>query len=174
MLCVLFFIFFVQSLFSVGIGGGIDLAAVDSFFLSSKGARIEFWVQMMDDLRLSVPFGMYRRSDQTVELSVFEFGAAVDFYPFPHIPFYTGLSLVRVGYLWGLDAPLNPYAHLMDIRIGYTFRIGPAVIEPRVTITEKSLSASAEAETLMTHISQCGEYRFSLLCGVEFNLGGKE
>ncbi len=144
---------------------GIDLRCIDSFFYPSMRIDGEFSYRF-SEVRVTVPL-RYAHSN-THELDFVETGLIVSVYPFDGLGFYAGVSLLRAGYAWGLEAPSNPLILFSEALVGWTFSFPYFFIEPRITVTDVFSSEKGRLDVLREAIPQYSMLRISLIAGCAF------
>ena len=144
---------------------GVDLRCVDSFFYPSVRLDGEFSYRF-SEVRVTVPL-RYAHSN-THELDFAETGLIVSVYPFDGLGFYAGVSLLRLGYAWGLEAPSDPLILFSEAMIGWTFSFPWFFIEPRISITDAFSSEKGRLGAIREAIPQYSAVRISLIAGCAF------
>ena len=144
---------------------GVDLRCLDSFFYPSVRFDGEFSYRF-SEVRVTVPL-RYAHS-MSHELDFVESGVYVSVYPFEGYGFYAGVSLLRAGYMWGLEAPDNPFLLFSEAMVGWTFSFPYFFIEPRITVTDVFSSEKGRLDVLSEAIPQYSLLRISLITGCSF------
>lgn len=152
-------------LFSSSFGFAIDAISLDSIFVESKGARIDAYYNLTEDVRLNMLIGFSAINKTEIQLNALELGFSMDYFPFEKASAYLGTSIVRTNILFGFDAPKENLCFVTDVRFGYQIKIKNFYIEPRITITDLSAFSSGENEILSQNFYQYSRYRFSLFLG---------
>ncbi len=144
---------------------GIDLRSIDSFFYPSIRVDAEVSYRY-DEIRVTLPVRFSH--SKSYELDFAETGLIVSVYPFDSLGFYAGVSLLRVGYAWGLEAPSDPLILFSEAMIGWTFEFPYFFIEPRITITDVFSSEEGRLDDIREAIPQYSMLRVSLIAGCAF------
>lgn len=165
---LILFILISAYLFASSFGVAIDAVSVDSFFTESKGARIDTYYNLTEDVRLNLMIGVFGVNTQEKQLGCVELGFSMDYFPFLKANAYIGTSVIRANYLFGFDSPENKFCFITDVRFGYQIKIKNFYIEPRLTITDLEAFFSGENEILSNSFYQYARYRVSLFLGYSF------
>ena len=144
---------------------GFDLRCLDSFFYPAVRIDGEFSYRF-SEVRVSIPL-RYSHSN-THELDFAETGLIVSVYPFDGLGFYAGVSLLRLGYAWGLEAPADPLLLFSEAMVGWTFSFPYFFIEPRITVTDVFSSEKGRLDIIREAIPQYSTIRISLIAGCAF------
>ena len=142
----------------------MDLRCIDSSFYPSLRLDAEASYRF-GSVRVSLPVRYSHSYDY--ELDFIETGLAVSVYPFGDLGFYAGVSLLRFGAFWGLEAPREKLMFFSELATGWTFSFPWFFIEPRVTILDAFSSEEGRIAELEKAIPQYSKIRISLLVGVE-------
>lgn len=148
---------------SFQIGG--DLRCLDSFFYPSMRIDGEFSYRF-GKLRLTIPMRYSHSNDY--ELDMIESGLLVSLYPFEDKGFFMAVSLLRAGYMWGLEAPTDDLVFFSEAVIGWTFQFRHFFIEPRLCIMDAFDTDEEVLETLEDAVAQYSAFRLSLMTGISF------
>ena len=144
---------------------GIDLRCLDSLFYPAVRVDGEFSYRF-SEVRVSIPL-RYSHS-MSHELDFIETGLAVSVYPFEGYGFFASVSLLRVGYFWGLEAPEDPLLLFSEASVGWTFDFPYFFIEPRISITDVFSSEQGRLSVLSEAVPQYSRFRISLMTGCTF------
>lgn len=142
---------------------GLDLRSLDFFFLN-EGVRIDGEVGFeYKNIVLNVPlrFGWSREEN----LYYTESGLTVIAYPIDGVGLFMEGSLLKVGYLFGTEAPKDGEYISAEGSIGYDFYVGSFYFRPRLTF-RSTLSSESEKALILKKIPQFREVRISLNIGV--------
>ena len=99
------------------------------------------------------------------DLDFLEAGLAVSVYPFEGLGFYAGVSLLRFGVFWGIEAPDDNLIFFSEAMIGWTIEFPYFYLEPRISFTDVFSSEEARLAELMEAIPQYSKFRISLIAG---------
>ncbi len=141
---------------------GVDLRCIDSSFYPSLRLDAEASYRF-GSVRVSLPVRYSHSYDY--ELDFIETGLAVSVYPFGDLGFYAGVSLLRFGAFWGLEAPEDNLIFFSEAMIGWTIDFPYFYIEPRISITDVFASEEARLSVLREAVPQYSRFRISLLAG---------
>lgn len=144
---------------------GIDLRSLDSFFYPSVRVDGEFSYRF-SEVRVTIPL-RYTHSN-THELDFAETGLIVSVYPFDGLGFYAGVSMLRIGYAWGLEAPADPLILFSEAMIGWTFEFPYFFVEPRISVTDIFSSEKGRLDAIREAVPQYSPIRISLIVGCAF------
>ncbi len=145
-----------------------DALASLTLFTPGKGGRLTSTFELLPDLRAELSLGFHRINTDEVELNVFEGGLAFDLFPLAPYGFYTGVSLLHLCYLTGLDCPASPLIDLLDIRVGYLFLMKHLTIDIRFDLCQIGSSLGSDAKILQDNFYQFKKFNFMVLLGWEF------
>lgn len=144
---------------------GTDLRCVDSAFMGALRLDLEASYRF-GRVRLTLPL-RYSHSFSH-ELDFAETGLLVSVYPFDGYGFYAGVSLVRLGVFWGLEAPDERFMFFSEAIVGWTFEFPYFYIEPRFSMTDIFSSESGRMDVLSGAVPQYSQFRISLIAGTAF------
>ena len=148
-----------------GFQAGFDLRCFDSFFYPS--VRIDGEIAYrFGKLRLTVPIRYSSSSDY--ELDMLESGLLVSLYPFDDCGFFCAVSLLRAGYMWGLEAPTDELVFFSEAVIGWTFSFSHFFLEPRFCMLDAFNTEEEVLEALEEAVPQYSSFRLSLMTGISF------
>ena len=159
------FLAFIIPAHSSGWQVGVDLRSADSFFYPSLRIDTEISYRF-SEVRVTVPLRYFHSFSH--ELDFAETGLLVSVYPFSGYGFYAGVSLLRAGYAWGLEAPSDPLLLFSEAMVGWTFTFPYFFIEPRITVTDAFSSERGRLDTLREAVPQYSTIRISLIAGCAF------
>lgn len=143
---------------------GVDAMCIDSSFAGALRLDAEA-SYCWDELRLTVPI-RYSRSFEH-ELDFIEAEIAVSVYPIDGCGFFLGASMVRMGFFWGLEAPLERFILFSEVIAGWTFSWPWFFLEPRIAVLDLYRAEEGRLEDLGEAVPQYSKLRFSLIVGVE-------
>lgn len=141
---------------------GVDLRCVDSSFYPSLRLDVE-GAYRFGNVRVSLPLRYSHSYDY--DLDFLEAGLAVSVYPFRNLGFYAGVSLVRFGVFWGIEAPEDNLIFFSEAMIGWTIEFPYFYLEPRISFTDVFSTEEARLAELREAIPQYSKFRISLLAG---------
>ena len=144
---------------------GFDLRCLDSFFYPAVRIDGEFSYRF-SEVRVSIPL-RYSHS-MSHELDFIETGLSVSVYPFDGYGFFASVSLLRVGYSWGLEAPEDPLLLFSEAAVGWTFEFPYFFIEPRISVTDAFSSEQGRLAIISEAVPQYSRFRISLITGCTF------
>ena len=142
---------------------GLDLRGIDCLWSDSMRFDIEAGYKL-EDVRISLMCA-YSASKKD-EVNMIDGGVALSFYPFENHGFYVGCTLFKLGYLFGLGTPNNPYLLLSEANLGWSLRFSCFYVEPRFSFSDSLSSEDSTLSSLRESISQYSPFRLSLLVGV--------
>lgn len=142
-----------------------DVLSLATLFTPGKGGRLNTTFDLASDLRLDLSLGVHIINTEEVDLNVFECDLVFDYFPFDPYGFYTGVSLLHLCYLTGLDCPASPFVNLLDIRVGYLFVINHFSIDIRLNMCELGARFSTSSEILQDNFYQFKKYNLNLFLG---------
>ena len=152
--------------FSSSLSIGVDLGALDSFFLDGKrvGGAIGFrYGKIRASLDLQYAFDLER------EYSLLDVGASIDVYPFSSLGLFFGVDLLRYGRFFGAGSPVERNIFFSSIRIGWTFSFPYFYIEPRLVITDPARLSQDSLSSLSESFLYYGNYYFALMIGIQID-----
>lgn len=144
---------------------GVDLRCIDSAFMGALRLDAEASYRF-GRVRVTLPL-RYSHSF-SYELDFGETGLYVSVYPFDGYGFFAGVSLVRLGVFWGLEAPSERFMFFTEAMVGWTFEFPYFYIEPRFTMTDIFSSETGRMDVLSKAIPQYTQFRISLIAGTAF------
>ncbi len=111
----------------------LDLAYIDPFIDDILYNEVTFNLKVEDDFSLRIPLNFVIPLDK--ETDVKGVGGSIDIL---YRPLFNGIfvsfSLVKIEYLFGIDAPLDNLQYLSRLSFGYTYGINENLyIEPSVS-----------------------------------------
>ena len=143
---------------------GVDLRCLDSFLYEAMRLDAEASYRF-GNIRITVPL-RYSHSFSH-ELDFIEAEIAVSVYPIDGCGFFLGASMVRMGFFWGLEAPLERFILFSEVIAGWTFSWPWFFLEPRIAVLDLYRAEEGRLEDLGEAVPQYSKLRFSLIVGVE-------
>ena len=142
---------------------GIDARCIDSFFIPAMRFDTEVSYSW-DSIRVTVPLRF--STSFSYEFSFLESGLDIYVYPFEGYGFYVGVSMIHIGYAWGLEAPRESIIISSAISTGWTFTFPWFYFEPRLSVLDVFSHEEAHMQSLSEAIPQYSKLRLSLLAGI--------
>ncbi len=161
----------VMMLFTMGILSasawqiGLDARCIDSAFMDAIRLDAELSYRS-GKVRVTLPI-RYSHS-LSYDLDFAETGLIVSVYPFEGYGFFAGVSLVRLGCFWGLEAPDERFMFFSEAVVGWTFSFPYFYIEPRLSITDVFSAETGRLAILSKAVPQYSQFRISLILGTAF------
>lgn len=141
---------------------GVDLRCADSSFYPSLRLDAEA-AYRYGSIRVSLPVRYSHSYDY--DLDFLETGLAVSVYPFDGMGFYAGVSLLRFGIFWGIEAPDDNLIFFSEAMIGWTIEFPYFYLEPRISFTDVFSTEEARLAELREAVPQYSKFRISLIAG---------
>ena len=141
---------------------GLDLRCIDSSFYPALRLDAEA-AYRYGNVRVSLPVRYSHSYDY--DLDFIETGLAVSVYPFGGSGFYAGVSLLRFGAFWGIEAPSENLLFFSEAMLGWTIEFPYFYLEPRISFTDVFSSEEARLAELREAVPQYSRFRISLLAG---------
>ena len=141
---------------------GVDLRCLDSSFYPSLRLDAEASYRY-GNIRVTLPIRYSHSYDY--DLDFIETGVIVSVYPFEDFGFYAGVSLLRFGAFWGMEAPSDNLIFFSEAMIGWTIEFPYFYLEPRISFTDVFSSEEARLSELSEAVPQYSRFRISLIAG---------
>ena len=141
---------------------GVDLRCIDSSFYPALRLDVEASYRFRH-IRVTLPIRYSHSYDY--DLDFLETGLAVSVYPFDGFGFYAGVSLLRLGVFWGIEAPDDNLLFFSEAMIGWTIEFPYFYLEPRISFTDVFSSEESRLAELREAVPQYSRFRVSLIAG---------
>lgn len=142
---------------------GVDLRCLDSFLYEAMRLDAEASYRF-GNIRITVPL-RYSHSFSH-ELDFIESGFAVSVYPFDGQGFHIGVSALRLGVFWGLEAPEDRILAFSEVMAGWTITFPWFYLEPRIAVLDLFSTSADRLGELQEAVPQYSKLRLSLIAGV--------
>lgn len=142
-----------------------DINVISSFFVPSLYSSAEVGYIFNGNTRLSLSLA-YSKSYES-DLASLDYALLFSFFPIENEGFVLGASLIRAGFMFGLDSPYQDNTYFLGSGfLGWSFRFPHFFIEPRFVFSNSLGRDEKALETLKKNIKQYFQYSLSLLIGV--------
>ncbi len=148
-------------------GFGFDAMALDAIWSENATFRFEAVVRPDTSFAFRFPLSYaYRKSG--ADVSCFEWGVMVDYYPF-RFPLFLSLGMFQSAYLFGPDKPEEDHLYLHEIAIGWTLHLSSwCFLEPKLRIVDPTGVFATESAAMRQAMGYRPDVRFSFLVGISF------
>ena len=87
-------------------------------------------------------------------------------YPFDGQGFHIGVSALRLGVFWGLEAPEDRILAFSEVMAGWTITFPWFYLEPRIAVLDLFSTSADRLGELQEAVPQYSKLRLSLIAGV--------
>lgn len=156
---------------------GADVMLLDALWSPDVTFRLETVLCTGDAFAFRFPIS-YAYRLRGADVSCFEWGVMVDYYPFS-TGLFVSLGMFQSAYFFGPDKPEEDHLYLHEIAVGWTVHVTPSwYVEPKIRIIDPTGVFASESALWRRTMGDRPDVRFSLVTGLSISApwlaGGSE